>query len=271
MGSGHEQAETVHNPLTPSEAKGYIGERTDIETGLTYLHARYYDAALGRFTSPDWWDVADPGVGTNRYAYSANDPVGNSDPSGHILCNSGRRVLFSCDSSGNAGDRPKSTQSRNSASAFVSTGRGGASRYNRTRGSETDLLVAGDPGGGGRGGLPYLGRGGGSGAGAFKPPIGDKFKNKNGSPNSTLPKLVSNPKHHQNSKSPEPRNVKELYNQSISHTNGVRWAKDKNGVVHRFSAPRNGETHWNGSTAGSSPIRKSNIPQPIKNELGVKG
>lgn len=40
--------ETVLNPLTPVESKGFIGERTDPETGLTYLHARYYDAVLGR-------------------------------------------------------------------------------------------------------------------------------------------------------------------------------------------------------------------------------
>jgi len=50
---------------------------------LTF-RARYYDPALGRFLSPDWWDVRDPGVGTNRYAYSANDPINKSDPNGHI-------------------------------------------------------------------------------------------------------------------------------------------------------------------------------------------
>ncbi len=78
-----EQVETVLVALSPTESKGYIGERTDPETGLTYLHARYYDPALGRFLSPDWWDVRDPGVGTNRYAYSANDPINKNDPNGH--------------------------------------------------------------------------------------------------------------------------------------------------------------------------------------------
>lgn len=78
-----EQVETVLVALSPTESKGYIGERTDPETGLTYLHARYYDPALGRFLSPDWWDVRDPGVGTNRYAYSANDPINKSDPNGN--------------------------------------------------------------------------------------------------------------------------------------------------------------------------------------------
>jgi RHS repeat-associated protein len=49
-----DELEQVINPLTPSEPKGFIGERTDPETGLTYLHARYYDQMLGRFLSPDW-------------------------------------------------------------------------------------------------------------------------------------------------------------------------------------------------------------------------
>jgi hypothetical protein len=41
-------------------------------------------AANARFISPDDWDPTMPGVGTNRYAYSQNDPVNKSDPNGHI-------------------------------------------------------------------------------------------------------------------------------------------------------------------------------------------
>lgn len=41
-------------------------------------------AANARFISPDDWDPTKEGVGTNRYAYAANDPVNRSDPSGHI-------------------------------------------------------------------------------------------------------------------------------------------------------------------------------------------
>ncbi|WP_117192019.1 RHS repeat-associated core domain-containing protein [Rhizobium terrae] len=33
--------------------KGYIGERLDVETGLMYLNARYYDPAFGRFVPRD--------------------------------------------------------------------------------------------------------------------------------------------------------------------------------------------------------------------------
>jgi hypothetical protein len=41
------------------------------------------DPLLGRFISPDDWDPTKEGVGTNRYAYAANDPVNKSDPNGH--------------------------------------------------------------------------------------------------------------------------------------------------------------------------------------------
>jgi pimeloyl-ACP methyl ester carboxylesterase len=50
---------------------------------LQYMNARYYDALLGRFITPDWWNPLSPGVGTNRYAYAGNDPINGSDASGH--------------------------------------------------------------------------------------------------------------------------------------------------------------------------------------------
>lgn len=45
--------------------------------------ASFGAAANARFISPDDWDPTMPGVGTNRYAYSQNDPVNRSDPNGH--------------------------------------------------------------------------------------------------------------------------------------------------------------------------------------------
>jgi RHS repeat-associated protein len=69
--------------LAVPSGKGWINERFDPETGLQYLHARYYDPLLGRFLSPDTWDPMLPGVDINRYAYALNDPVNMSDPSGH--------------------------------------------------------------------------------------------------------------------------------------------------------------------------------------------
>ncbi|NOX40007.1 MAG: hypothetical protein GXP05_05695 [Alphaproteobacteria bacterium] len=70
-------------PPDPEETKGFIGERFDADAGLQYLNARYYDPELGRFIQPDWFEVTEPGVGTNRYAYSANDPVNLMDPGGN--------------------------------------------------------------------------------------------------------------------------------------------------------------------------------------------
>lgn len=84
---------------------------------------------------------------------------------------------------------------------------------------------------------------------------------------STRPQLVPNPKHHPNSKSPTPPNAAELYDRSIVDKSGRRWAKDADGIIHRFSAPSNGETHWNGSTAGPRPIRLDDVPAEIRNQL----
>jgi RHS repeat-associated protein len=79
--------------LSAPPSKGYIGERFDAETGLQYLHARYYDPDLGRFLSPDTWDPTLPGVDINRYAYAGNDPVNGSDANGH--------ATFTKDANGN--------------------------------------------------------------------------------------------------------------------------------------------------------------------------
>jgi hypothetical protein len=81
------------------------------------------------------------------------------------------------------------------------------------------------------------------------------------------PRLVSNPKHHPGSASPEPRNAGELFKSSIADGKGVRWARDANGDIHRFSAPSNREVHWNGSTAGPNPIRMENVPSEVRRAL----
>jgi RHS repeat-associated protein len=81
---GDVRAETVSVPAS-TDSRGYIGERSDPETGLLHLNARFYDPEIGQFLSPDTWDPTQPGVGTNQYAYAGNDPVNKSDPSGHII------------------------------------------------------------------------------------------------------------------------------------------------------------------------------------------
>jgi len=62
-----------------AESRSWIDQRTDPETNLTYLHARYYDSALGMFLSPD---PIGPSGGLNSYAYASGDPVNRSDRSG---------------------------------------------------------------------------------------------------------------------------------------------------------------------------------------------
>jgi RHS repeat-associated protein len=64
---------------------GFGGHRNDVESGLVYMGARYYDPALGRFISPDTMvpDTERP-QSLNRYAYAYNNPIGNSDPTGHL-------------------------------------------------------------------------------------------------------------------------------------------------------------------------------------------
>jgi RHS repeat-associated protein len=55
----------------------YAGEYFDRETGTYYLRARYYDPAIGRFTSED--PIRD---GVNWYTYCGGNPIRFIDPSG---------------------------------------------------------------------------------------------------------------------------------------------------------------------------------------------
>ncbi len=149
------QVETVLNPLTPAESKGYIGQRTDPESGLTYLHARYYDTSLGRFLQPDWWDVRDPGVGTNRYAYSANSPINLSDPNGHVFAEeatrtSGTRTVTITTNAGNTLRVATSNPTTISRAASQAATRAAvtASAATSAVGSVSRSLLSGDSGGG---------------------------------------------------------------------------------------------------------------------------
>ena len=58
----------------------YTGQQLDLETGLYYCLARYYQPALGRFTACD--PVGFGGGDVNLYQYVADAPVECTDPSG---------------------------------------------------------------------------------------------------------------------------------------------------------------------------------------------
>jgi RHS repeat-associated protein len=59
---------------------GYTGRELDLESGLDYYRARYYDAAVGRFISVDPMGF---GAGdTNLYRYVGNNSTNATDPTG---------------------------------------------------------------------------------------------------------------------------------------------------------------------------------------------
>ncbi len=70
----------------------FTGQIRDSETGLDFFNARYFGAALGRFTSPDpanaGADLTNP-QSWNGYAYVWNNPLVNTDPSGADTCSDG--------------------------------------------------------------------------------------------------------------------------------------------------------------------------------------
>jgi len=62
---------------------GFTGEWYDANVGLTYLRARWYDGAIGRFASQDLWkgDNRRP-QSLNGWIYVVGNPVNLTDPSG---------------------------------------------------------------------------------------------------------------------------------------------------------------------------------------------
>ena len=72
---------------TDNVRKRFTGYEKDAETGLDFAEARYYNNAHGRFTAVD--PLLASGQSTNpqsfnRYAYTTNNPVNLTDPSGLI-------------------------------------------------------------------------------------------------------------------------------------------------------------------------------------------
>jgi RHS repeat-associated protein len=73
---------TATGPLTSTNPLGYTGAIHDPHSGLLKLGERWYNPKTGRFTQQDTIErVGDPAQG-NRYAYAADNPVNNTDPTG---------------------------------------------------------------------------------------------------------------------------------------------------------------------------------------------
>ena len=75
------QYDTWGNLEVGADQLGYsfTGREWDLETGLYYYRARYYDAKVGRFFSEDPIRFR---AGVNFYAYVENDPANENDPLG---------------------------------------------------------------------------------------------------------------------------------------------------------------------------------------------
>ncbi len=73
---------------------GFAGQYIDVESGLQYLRARYYDPALGQFLSRD------PMVDKTgqAYAYAGDNPLNAADPSGLDVNLCGLGIVIFCGS-----------------------------------------------------------------------------------------------------------------------------------------------------------------------------
>ena len=66
---------------------GYQSEYTDPATGKANMAARWYNPATGQFTSKDTYqpDPAADSTAANPYAYTGDDPLTRTDPTGHMF------------------------------------------------------------------------------------------------------------------------------------------------------------------------------------------
>jgi RHS repeat-associated protein len=65
---------------------GFTGQQGDTESGLIYMHARYYNPAIGHFMSPDTvLPSPSDSCSYDRYAYCRNNPINLTDPTGHFF------------------------------------------------------------------------------------------------------------------------------------------------------------------------------------------
>ena len=92
-GRGSDYGGQVVAPSSPDVvSQKFTSKERDAETGLDSFGPRYLSSAQGRFTSPDepfsWADPENP-RSWNLYAYSSNNPLLYSDPTGHEPCENG--------------------------------------------------------------------------------------------------------------------------------------------------------------------------------------
>ena len=74
------------NSASASDSKvWFTSRRQDVDTGLVYMGARYYDPMVGRFISMDPVGFDEGNLHShNRYAYANNNPYRYVDPDGRV-------------------------------------------------------------------------------------------------------------------------------------------------------------------------------------------
>jgi RHS repeat-associated protein len=277
--------------VLPAAPQRFTGKERDVETGLDYFGARYISPAAGRFASVD--PKLTPGhpydpQSWNKYAYARNSPERLVDPDGEDWADAVIGLMNGYGSTALGGKRIELSNSDYRAGQIVgdtmATIQGLAELAAGAAGAMSS--TAGTLGSGGAAAGVFVPAAAASaslaahGAVTVATGVGNLLK---GPVQSLMgatsegegavagsdkgPRLVSNPKHHPNSASPEPGDVADLFKKSIVDSDGRRWAKGSDGTIHRFSAESNGEVHWNGSTAGTKPIRENDIPNEIRKAL----
>jgi RHS repeat-associated protein len=93
---GDRATTSTGSPLwTMPSDRGWLGKTQD-STGLDYLGARYYDPTLAHFISADPLNDQTTPQSANPYAYAADNPITNSDPTGLAICASIPEDLGAC-------------------------------------------------------------------------------------------------------------------------------------------------------------------------------
>jgi hypothetical protein len=75
-------------------SSGFLTRILSLLLICSLLSMSFGSVANARFISPDTMDPTIEGVGTNRYAYSGNDPVNKSDPNGHAFSSFGLKTFL---------------------------------------------------------------------------------------------------------------------------------------------------------------------------------
>jgi len=153
----------------------FTGEQRDLETGLDYLRARYYDPATGRFLG------SDPLGG--GYAYAGNNPANRRDPTGlYEICGDNPDWGYICFDSTEVGLPAEAPSSCDIGANVCTWDSGFVAPYTADGGNEVADQVAsavagcasGDSVGFGNGamcGNPQAGDGGGGGCNGVQVPL----------------------------------------------------------------------------------------------------